>query len=196
MLDLISTSGAICIQPDGSIRTDVPRPAALLPGSFNPLHRGHTALAVAAAARLGFAVDFELSIANVDKPELAAEEMARRAGQFAGAGRLWLTRAPTFIEKAALFPGTAFVVGVDTAARLVDPKYYRGDPDLRDEALRKLCDLGCRVIVAGRVDPDGRFRTWEAGAVAAFSSLFVPLTEADFRVDVSSTALREAAFSQ
>src|SRR5439155_12492175 len=117
----------VCVEPDGSVRTDCPRPAAVLPGSFNPLHPGHTGLAAAAAGRLSVPVAFELSVANVDKPELTADEVARRVARFAGLGPVWVTRAATFEAKAGLFPGAAFVLGFDTAVRLIDPKYYRDD---------------------------------------------------------------------
>jgi hypothetical protein len=175
------------------IRGSETLPRAILPGSFNPLHHGHTALAAVAAARLGVPVAFELSIANVDKPDLSREEVLRRAGQFAGVGEVWVTRAATFAEKAELFPGAAFVVGFDTAVRLVDPSYYRGETASRDECLRRLQALRCRVIVGGRLDGAGRFCLWEECSLdPAFRDLFVPLSEADFRADVSSTALRAA----
>src|SRR5215831_19303711 len=86
-------------------------PQALLPGSFCPLHHGHTTLAAVAAARLGVPVHFELSVTNVDKPELPREEIERRVSQFAEVAPVWITRAATFEAKAALFPGVAFVVG-------------------------------------------------------------------------------------
>jgi hypothetical protein len=189
--ELLRSHAAVCQEPGGTVRADGPRPAAVLPGSFNPLHHGHTALAVAAGERLGLPVAFELSVANVDKPELAYEEVARRVGQFAAVGPVWVTRAPTFAEKADLFSGAAFVVGFDTAVRLIDPRYYGGDERRRDAALRTLADRGCRVVVGGRVDAGGVFRTWSAEGIAdEFRGLFLPLTEMDFRADVSSTELR------
>ncbi|HEY1190212.1 MAG TPA: hypothetical protein VGE74_21380 [Gemmata sp.] len=167
-----------------------PAPRALLPGSFNPLHHGHTELAAVASARLGADVHFELSVQNVDKPELPPEEVERRVKQFAGVGPVWVTRAAAFETKAALFPGAAFVLGWDTAVRIIDPKYYGGDPG-RDRALRALRDRGCRLVIGGRLDTGRTFRVWETPpALAAFADLFLPLTEADFRVDVSSTELR------
>ncbi|MDB5312226.1 MAG: nicotinic acid mononucleotide adenylyltransferase [Gemmataceae bacterium] len=188
---LLASRPAVCREPDGTVRADGPRPGAVLPGSFNPLHHGHTTLAAVAGHRLGLPVAFELSVANVDKPGLAPEEVARRVAQFAGVGPVWVTRAATFAEKADLFPGAAFVVGFDTATRLVDPKYYRDDPARRDDALRHLLARGCRVVVGGRADAAGAFRTWTAGDLAAeFHGLFLPLAETDFRADVSSTALR------
>src|SRR5947208_570464 len=127
MWSLLRTHAAVCVEPDGTARAGGPLPAALLPGSFNPLHHGHTGLAAAAAAHLGVPVAFELSLANVDKPELDPDEAARRVAQFAGVGPVWVTRAATFAAKADLFPGAAFVLGWDTAARLIDPRYYAAD---------------------------------------------------------------------
>ena len=160
-----------------------------MPGSFNPLHHGHTGLATVAAARLEMPVAFELSVANVDKSDLEPAEVERRVAQFRDVGPVWVTRAPTFAAKAELFPGAAFVVGYDTAARLVDPLYYASDPGRRDAALARIAAAGCSVVVGGRVDAAGVFRTWDAAA-GPFPELFLALTEADFRADVSSTRLR------
>jgi hypothetical protein len=166
------------------------RPLAVLPGSFNPLHRGHRLLAAVAGRRLGAAVHFELSVANADKPDLSPDEVARRVAQFAGVGPVWVTRAARFVEKAALFPGAAFVVGWDTAVRLVDPRYY-GDLARRDAALAAIRAAGCRVVVGGRVDPAGDFRVWDgAGLPDLLRGLFEVLPEAEFRADISSTELR------
>jgi len=162
-----------------------------LPGSFNPLHRGHTELAAVAAARLGAPVHFELSITNADKPELEAEEVDRRLAQFADLAPVWLTRAATFAQKAALFPGAAFVLGWDTAIRLIDPRYYGGALG-RDRALRQLREAGSRLVIGGRLDSEGQFRTWEPDAVGEeFAELFISLAEVDFRVDLSSRKLRQ-----
>lgn len=177
----------VCVE-NGAVRAR-PVPRAVLPGSFNPLHHGHTGLARVAAARLGLEVHFELAVVNADKPELPRAEVERRVTQFAGVGPVWVTRAPTFVAKAELFPGVAFVLGWDTAVRVVDPKYYGGEGE-RDAALRALLDRRCTFVVGGRVDAGGAFRVWDSTALPAFAGLFVPLTEEDFRVDVSSTELR------
>ena len=66
------------------------------------------------------------------------------------------------------------------------------DAARRDAALRKLLAAGCRVVVGGRADRGGVFRTWAGEGIAAeFRGLFVALGEDEFRVDVSSTDLRD-----
>jgi hypothetical protein len=192
MWHLLQSHPAVCVGPDGAVRTH-PRPRAVMAGSFNPLHRGHTELVAVAAARLGVDVHFELSIANADKPELAADEVERRVRQFAGLAPVWVTRCPLYAAKADLFPGAAFVLGWDTAVRIIDPKYYGGEGG-RDAALRALLDRDCRLVVGGRVDAAGAFRVWDGAILPpALRGLFVALTEADFRADVSSTELRRGA---
>ena len=177
----------VCYRPDGSPDPDHPRPAALLAGSFNPLHFGHRQLAEIVSNRLSREVHFELSIANVDKPDLTAVEVERRVAQFRDYAPVWITRAPTFAEKAEHFPGTSFVVGWDTAVRLVDPKYYAQSLVQRDAALARLLEHRCRFLVAGRLDAAGQFRTWN---LAEWSELFEVIDEGEFRADVSSTELR------
>jgi hypothetical protein len=189
MWDLFASSGAVCIDATGTPRIPL-KPIAVLPGSFNPLHHGHIALARAAAARLGDTVHFELSVLNADKPELEQAEVERRLKQFASVGPVWVTRAATFEKKAEIFPGAAFVLGWDTAVRVIDPKYY-GGTTARDAALQMLRTRRCRLIVGGRLDAAGRFQTWDRYALREFDDLFEVLTEADFRADVSSTELRQ-----
>ena len=122
----------------------------MLAGSFDPLHDGHEGLAAAAARLLGQPVTFELSMTNVDKPVLSLAEVQRRLGQFAGRYDIVVTRATRFSEKARLFPGCAFVIGWDTAVRLVAPRYYEGDVSRMVRALEEIRGLGCRFMVAGR----------------------------------------------
>ena len=137
--------GFVTVSADGGVTVDHPVPAALLPGSFNPLHQGHQALAHAAADILGTEVAYELSVVNVDKPALTAEEVRGRLAQFRGQGTVVLTRADTYHKKAALFPGCAFVIGWDTAARLVEPRYYGGDHAAMTAAL---LDISGRTVAA------------------------------------------------
>jgi hypothetical protein len=132
-------------------------PRVLLPGSFNPLHAGHAALLAAACAACGGASGgYELSVTNADKGALPRPEIERRAAQFdASAPPLVLSDAPLFVQKAALLPGTTFVVGIDTAIRIVMPKYYAGgDEAAMCAVLRAILDAGCSFLVAGRLVGD------------------------------------------
>lgn len=175
--------------PDGRRRPGGQIPTALVPGSFNPWHAAHLALWEAARRRFGDPVAYELSVTNVDKPPLPTGEALRRAHQFGGRANLVLTAAPTFVEKARLLPGAAFVIGADTARRVVDPIYYGGVPAMR-AALRELRSLGARFVVAGRLE-HGRFlQLRDLPLPAEAAGLFEAIPAKELRVDVSSTELR------
>jgi nicotinic acid mononucleotide adenylyltransferase len=170
---------------------DPARPTALLPGAFNPIHAGHRGLAAVATELLGLPVAYELSIANVDKPPLSADEVRRRLAQFAGHGAVWLTQAPRFIQKAALFPGAVFVIGADTAWRIVDPRYYDDELDMH-ATLTRLHEYGCRFLVACRLDAPGRcVELTEVPVPRKFHALFEAIPPARFRLDLSSTEIRQ-----
>jgi hypothetical protein len=182
----------LLVEPDGQVRRDGALPRAVLAGSFNPVHVGHWRLAAVAEKMLGCPVAFELSLVNVDKPALSSEEVRRRVAQFSWQTPVWLTRAPTFLEKSALFPGAVFVIGADTAVRLVDPKYYDGSELHMAEALQQLRQRGARFFVASREDKDGRLQELDALALpAAHRDLFTAIPASEFRVGISSTALRQ-----
>lgn len=189
---LSGEAAALCCLPDGTVTTTVDTAFAVFPGSFHPLHAGHRGLAQAIEQRLGLPVHYEISRTNVDKPELDLEAVVQRVLQFRGVAPVWLTRAARFTMKAALFPNTVFVLGYDTARRLVDPRYYENDRTQRDAALRTLHETGCRAIVGGRIESGGDFQVWDATLVPAeFQPLFQALTEAEFRVDLSSSEIRQ-----
>jgi hypothetical protein len=228
---------------DGRVRSvDAPRgggvpgaspPVVYLSGSFNPLHDGHEGLllaarraaeaALAGAARAAGADAppsappglFELSLGNADKGLLPLDEAERRAAQFARRGLPLLATAgcPLFTQKAALLPGAWFAVGYDTAARLVQARYYVVDEDGGSGAddggmvqmavqFERLRAAGGKFLVAGRAEggaaaaaaaagAGGRFLTLADVAMPSFlADLFVEIPEAAFRNDVSSTKLR------
>jgi hypothetical protein len=191
---LAGSSPVLCCEPDGRLHSDGPRPALLVPGSFNPLHHGHCGLAEVAQGITGRPAAFELSVANADKPPLAAEEVRRRRAQFAWRAALWLTHAPTFVEKARLFPGAIFVVGSDTAERIVQPRFYGASEEAMASAMNDIRERECRFLVAGRVDAAGCFRGLEHLSLPPqWQDLFAAIPAEAFRIDVSSTQLREEA---
>lgn len=176
--------------PDGTLQTTGPScPPGILSGAFNPLHEGHAALRHASAEWLGEAVCFELPVCNADKPPLDLPEIERRRNQFAGY-LLALTNAATFADKASLFPGTVFVVGVDTAERILQPQYYGGSTARMLRALQAIRRVHCRFLVAGR-KLDGAFYTLDDLTVPeAVADLFETLPPDRFRHDLSSTEIR------
>jgi nicotinic acid mononucleotide adenylyltransferase/nicotinamide mononucleotide (NMN) deamidase PncC len=180
--------------PDGQLTPSAPSPSALMPGSFNPWHDGHIRLAQTAAEILGTPIHFELSVLNVDKPPLTAVEVRRRLDQFAGRATVELTRAPTFLEKSRIFPNVTFVIGADTAERLVVARYYGNSEAQMHAALEEMAARGARFLVAVRRDAAGRVHSLADAAVPArFSGLFTQIPESRFRVDISSTELRTSS---
>ena len=182
----------VTVYPDGGLAVNQPFKGCVLPGSFSPLHDGHRRLARVASEMLGGPVALEISVMNVDKPPLDEVEVRRRISLLQGGWCVILTRAPTFREKAALFPGCTFVIGWDTAVRLFDPQYHRGEQAGVLEALEEIRAAGCSFLVGGRLQ-DGAFRTLADVAIPQdYSGLFKEIPESRFRADTSSTELRSA----
>ncbi|MBS0263317.1 MAG: hypothetical protein JSS02_15350 [Planctomycetes bacterium] len=167
------------------------QPAGLLCGSFHPLHDGHRQMRAVAEQILKGPVYYEISVRNVDKPPLDFLSIARRSRQFHDVP-LALTSAPTFAEKSAALPGVTFVVGVDTAERIVKAKYYGGGAEATRHALTQVRAHGCRFLVAGRLVGE-RFETLaDVEVPVEFQDLFTAIPAEAFRVDLSSTQLRRA----
>lgn len=188
---VLGTSDAVCLGVPHDWEKG--RPPVLFPGAFNPLHQGHVRMAKIAEAKLGRPVEFEISILNVDKPPLDYVEIKNRVEQFAIQERVWLTRLPTFVEKARRFPGCTFVVGMDTLLRIADPRYYSQSPVMRERALAEIADHGCRFLVFGRLIK-GQFLTLENAEIPpALRAICQGVSEKEFREDICSTELRHSA---
>lgn len=180
--------------PDGSFSESVRagfqsgRRRGLLAGSFNPLHEGHVSLRTVAGRHADLDVAYELSVLNVDKAALTLSETTRRVSAFTEP--VLLTRSPTFLGKAKCWGPCTFVVGVDTAIRVLDPRYYDDSVDQMHAALEQIGEAGCDFLVAGRVhgaafiDPDG------LAIPDRYAELFRALPATEFRVDLSSSEIR------
>jgi nicotinic acid mononucleotide adenylyltransferase len=178
------------LRPEGSLLEKPP--PALLSGSFNPLHEGHLKLAKAAEKILNTPVGFELSVVNADKPDLPLPEVLNRLAQFAGRHTILAGSAPTFVEKARHYPGTTFVVGFDTAERILQTRFYNDSEKELTTALAAIRDQGCCFLVAGREDKSGTFHEAATLDVApAFRDFFQPIPTSLFRHDISSTEIRQ-----
>jgi len=153
----------------------------LLPGSFNPLHQGHCNLLAAAEKITGLRGVFELSCANVDKPDTPEEEVLRRASAIKDIP-VALTFAPRFVQKAKRFPKTTFVLGYDTVERLMD---YSIDGEWSEFER-----FETRFLVAGRAENDHFLTLGDLKLPAGVEHLFEEVPETLFREDVSSTELR------
>ena len=180
--------------PDGQLSStrnlDSPL-AGILSGSFNPLHSGHRELRSVAQRLLKGPVCFELPIRNADKPPLGAASIESRRTQFTD-DALALSAAPRFVDKASLFPGVTFVVGYDTAERLIQPRFYSGNESTMHESFNTIRAAGCRFLVAGRVS-DSTFETLDELPVPDdLKDLFDAIPEERFRADISATALRSS----
>ncbi|WP_091932216.1 nucleotidyl transferase family protein [Methanolobus profundi] len=131
------------------------RTRVVLSGSFNPFHKNHFEMIRIASERINGPVDLEISLANVDKPPIdhisldsrVSSIMENYDGRYMG--NIYLTNAPLFADKAILFPGSVFIIGMDTLNRLFNIKYYRKDENT-DELIEHFREYGIRFMVFQR----------------------------------------------
>ncbi|MBL8152357.1 MAG: hypothetical protein JNN15_20725, partial [Blastocatellia bacterium] len=171
----------------------------VLPGSFNPLHEGHKKLAAAAQKVLSKPLLFELSVKNVDKADISREEVFARIVQFQTYANIAVTYAPRFVQKAEIFPGATFTIGFDTAERIVSPKYYSSKEDMI-ETVSTIGQFGCNFLVACRAKGEkgygqgSRIFTLDDLEIESrIKGLFRPIPPELFRLDISSSEIREKA---
>jgi len=163
----------------------------LLSGSFNPVHDGHLQLVKLVAKRRQKDVCFELPLVNAAKATIDFKEAVQRARQFIGKGDIILSLSPLFYEKANLFPNSRFIVGADTAVRLVQKRFYNDSEEEMLTSFEAVRNAGCSFIVAGRLIDDDFVTLDEIALPKAIKDLFEVLPEEVFRVDLSSTEIRE-----
>lgn len=93
----------------------------VLPGSFHPLHFGHLEMARVGRRVMGREPVYEISLNNVAKVAPSPEDIAKRIWQFRGLADVIVSPdTPRFVQKIERY-GTDFVIGLDTAVRILDP---------------------------------------------------------------------------
>jgi hypothetical protein len=171
--------GYVCVPPDLNSRV------------FGSFCRKLLEAGVDRLMRPGF---YELCVRNADKGAITAAEISTRLRPFHDAGLpIVLTDAARYTDKAALFPGAQFVLGYDTAVRIIMPRYY-GDSEAQMVAdFAALKAAGCGFVVAGRVH-GGKFLGLKdidiPDVLRHIGVDFSGIAEESFRMDISSTEIR------
>jgi hypothetical protein len=94
------------------------------------------------------------------------------------------------VEKLDVFPEGTFVMGADTYARLADPTYYGGSNEAAGRAVQRIATQARGLIVFGR-ERNGSFEDPARLAVPpALREVTYFVSQREFRMDISSTALR------
>lgn len=167
--------------PDGQIKDNFEAPdgVVIYPGSFNPLHDGHRAIADTLIDD-GHYVYFEISQTRYQKEAYTDEEVAERVKQFAWKYPVVVTQnAPLFFDKYEIFKNAKprFVMGADTLKRWLDMTNPEDVPD----------DL--RLIVFGRLT-NGEYhdprKMWDENG--PFGKIDIQFY--DMEMDISSTEIR------
>ncbi len=182
------------IRSNGLLVEDGVFSGAVLSGSFNPLHNGHKQLAQVTEKILDTTLAFEISVTNVDKPSLTSKEVIRRLEQFSKGTEVLVSRSPLFSEKSHCFPNSTFVIGYDTAVRLVNPTYYGGKELEMYRSLQEIEENGCSFLVAGRLVETSFRGLSDMEIPSRFRHLLEEIPESRYRVDQSSSEIRERGY--
>ena len=220
LLHDIGTNSALFV--DGKfVATNVkfPEGTIVYPGSFNPIHNGHTSLMTAALGHVGGSriILIEISLGNVDKSTITINECYSRLKQIVvfldktdltNVGVIF-TKESTFKGKSILFQKCHFLIGYDTLVRILDATYLIDG----DTMLSMICSIlyrnGCRFVIGGRhaiqndgssefqVVTDGYIEEKLSCSILNFpTNAFDALTEDEFCVCESSRDIRATLTSE
>lgn len=168
---------------DGT-RDEVPTEVELaFPGTFDPPHEGHLGMAASVEALTGKKPVFWITAEPPHKAPVPVQELLRRARLLRGHDVLFTRGEPLYLDKARRYPGCGFVIGTDSLARMLDPRWGPSVEVLVEE----FRSLGTRFYVTSRL-VEGRLVTLR-DVPDAPPDLCV---EVAGRWDVSSTEIRSA----
>jgi nicotinic acid mononucleotide adenylyltransferase len=156
------------------------------PGTFNPPHEGHFAMARAAKGN----VLFSITVDPPHKDPVSLGEMCRRAKLLEGHDRLFSQGDALYLDKAKRYPGASFLIGADAAIRMFDPKWTADSAALAWELVQHAVTfyVAPRRNEAGLVKDVSDVRKLVPGSCAyIFRSLPSGIQ------DVSSSAIRASA---
>lgn len=164
----------------------------LLPGAFNPPHKGHEGMVTYAETFMHVPeAVFTVCVDMPHKPPLTPQDMLARVHGLRHRSLLFTSGDPFYIDKARKYPERPILLGADALERLLDPKW---GPDPAD-VLGELEKLGTKLFVFRRVDKTGTLTAWNVlmnAKLTAFSNRVVFEMNAS-TWDISSTELRAAA---
>ena len=161
----------------------------ILSGSFNPVHHGHIRLLDHSSSMCNIDKYYEISISNVDKPDINESELLKRIQNFESEEKIIVSRSSKFIDKSKIYKNSYFVVGYDTALRILDESYLPPGASL-DELFSVLKKNNCSFIVAGRIGVSGsNFDNLDVQGLK-YREFFRVIPEKEFREDISSTEKR------
>lgn len=164
-----------------------------MPGSFNPIHDGHRDIAWKTGNLTGQQCVYMVTVDSVHKKPLLVPEMLDRVaisrleryGIYQQGDILFTQNDPLFIDKAKNYPGCGFIIGYDTAARMLDPKW---GPEIIP-MLHEFRKYKTKFYVCGRII-DGELKTIkDLNYPSYFNELFIEVPNTG--TDHSSTKIRE-----
>jgi hypothetical protein len=184
--------GGILIDRNGAIQSpsmDFSQ-CIIFSGSFNPFHFGHDGIAHLVSEITGKQVIFEITAANADKDPLSEiSALVRATAQFAYRWPVIVRKdCGLFLDKIKAYKGASFVVGYDTAVRILDERFYQTIGITPAQVLSAFNEAGAVFYVAPRLNGDGLADGTKLPVDPALRHLFQPIQG---RWDVCSSDLRK-----